>query len=199
MLCRYKPSEETLLQIDRFCLSIIAECDMSPHRKLAPWSRSLSQQSGSPVPSTYVNPLPVTSFASGALVKSLNYVRSLVAQYIPKRSFQPAAFTGAAPTSRQSLPTLSSLLSRSFNSQLNPANAKESLESKDTSIVSVSDSPIAEEVDELGDLEFMAHDIFRWRWCGDQQSSLLLPKRSSSVQAPFILVITLIVFVCLDS
>ncbi|KAL8518280.1 hypothetical protein ACS0TY_009587 [Phlomoides rotata] len=175
-LLRYKPNEETLLQIDRFCMSIIAECDMSPHRKLAPWSRSLSQRSGSPVPSTYVNPLPVTSFASGALVKSLNYVRSLVAQYIPKRSFQPAAFTGAAPTSRQSLPTLSSLLSRSFNSQLSPANAKESLESKDASIASVSDSPIAEEVDELGDLEFMAHDVFRWRWCGDQQSSLLLPK-----------------------
>ncbi|PIN04332.1 hypothetical protein CDL12_23134 [Handroanthus impetiginosus] len=175
-LLRYKPSEETLLQIDRFCISIITECDVSPHRKLAPWSRSLSQQSGTPVPSTNVNPLPVSSFASGALVKSLNYVRSLVAQYIPKRSFQPAAFAGAAPASRQALPSLSSLLSRSFNSQLTPANGKEPLESKDTSIASVSDSPIAEEVDELGDLEFMALDVFRWRWCGDQQSSLLLPK-----------------------
>ncbi|KAI3470701.1 hypothetical protein Pfo_027364 [Paulownia fortunei] len=175
-LLRYKPSEETLLQIDRFCISIVTECDVSPYRKLAPWSRSLSQQSGIPVPSTNVNPLPVSSFESGALVKSLNYVRSLVAQYIPKRSFQPAAFAGAAPASRQSLPTLSSLLSKSFNSHLSPANGKESLESKDTSIASVSDSPIAEEVDELGDLEFMALDVFRWRWCGDQQPSLLLPK-----------------------
>lgn len=174
-LLRYKPTEETLLQIDRFCISIIAECDMSPHRKLLPWSRSLSQQSVNPVQSTNVNPLPVSSFASGALVKSLNYVRSLVAQYIPKRSFQPAVFAGAAPASRQSLPTLSSLLSKSFNSQLSPANAKESLESKDT-IVSVSDSPIAEEVDEIGNLEFMALDVFRWRWSGDQQSTLLLPK-----------------------
>ncbi|KAK6122106.1 hypothetical protein DH2020_044151 [Rehmannia glutinosa] len=129
-----------------------------------------------PVPSPNVNHLPVSSFASGALVKSLNYVRSLVAQYIPKRSFQPAAFAGAAPASRQALPTLSSLLSRSFNSQLSPANGKESLESKDTSITSVSEAPIAEEVDELGDLEFMALDVFRWRWCGDQQPSLLLPK-----------------------
>ncbi|XP_057788947.1 uncharacterized protein LOC131005863 isoform X1 [Salvia miltiorrhiza] len=175
-LLRYKPSEETLLQIDRFCISIIAECDMSPHRKLLPWSRSLSQQSLNPAPSTNVNPLPVSSFASGALVKSLNYVRSLVAQYIPKRSFQPAAFAGAAPASRQSLPTLSSLLSKSFNSQLSPANAKESLESKDTSIASVSDSPITEEVDEIGNLEFMALDVFRWRWSGDQHPSLLLPK-----------------------
>lgn len=181
MHCRYKPTEETLLQIDRFCISIIAECDMSPHRKLLPWSRSLSQKSLNPLPSTNVNPLPVSSFASGALVKSLNYVRSLVAQYIPKRSFQPAAFAGAVPASRpQSLPTLSSLLSKSFNSQLSPANAKESLESKDASIASVSDSPIAEEVDEIGNLEYMALDVFRWRWSGDQQSSLLLPKRSSS-------------------
>lgn len=159
-------------------MSIIGECDVSSYRKFAPWSHSLSQQSGVPVPSTNVNPSLVSGFASGALVKSLNYVRSLVAQYIPKRSFQPAAFAGAVPASRQSLPTLSSLLSKSFNSQLNPANGKESLESKDTSVTSVSDSPIAEEVDELGDLECMALDVFRWRWCEDQQSSLLLPKRS---------------------
>lgn len=176
MHCRYKPTEETLLQIDRFCISIIAECDMSQHRKLLV----------NTVPSTNVNPLPVSSFASGALVKSLSYVRSLVAQYIPKRSFRPAVFAGAAPASRQSLPTLSSLLSKSFNSQLSPANAKESLESKDTSIVSVSDSPIAEEVDEIGNLEFMALDVFRWRWSGDQQSSLLLPNRFSSVQVTVI-------------
>ncbi|KAL3838104.1 hypothetical protein ACJIZ3_022695 [Penstemon smallii] len=175
-LLRYKPTEETLLQIDRFCVSIIAECDINPNRKLTPWSRSLSQQSGVPVPSTNVNPLPVSSFASGALVKSLNYVRSLVAQHIPKRSFQPAAFAGAPPSSRQALPSLSSLLSRSFNSQLSPANGKESLESKDTSVTSVSESPIAEEVDEIEDQEFIALDVFRWRWCGDQQSSLLLPK-----------------------
>ncbi|XP_073272607.1 uncharacterized protein [Primulina huaijiensis] len=182
-LLRYKPSEETLLQIDRFCISIIAECDMTPNRKLAPWSRSLSQQSGT-VPSINVNPLPVSSFATGALVKSLNYVRSLVAQHIPKRSFQPAAFTGAPSASRQLLPTLSSLLSRSFSVQLNPANGKESLESKDASVTSVSESPIAEEVDEIEDEEFLATDVFRWRWCGDQQSSLLLPKSELMLNSP---------------
>nr|GMC61679.1 uncharacterized protein LOC109186744 [Ipomoea batatas]GMC65589.1 uncharacterized protein LOC109186744 [Ipomoea batatas] len=59
----YKPSEETLLQIDRFCLSIIAECDMTTNRKLAPLSRPLSQQSGASAASTTVSPLPVSSFA----------------------------------------------------------------------------------------------------------------------------------------
>ncbi|KAH0664087.1 hypothetical protein KY284_029018 [Solanum tuberosum] len=170
-LLRYKPSEETLVQIDRFCVSIIAECDMSPNRKLAPWSRSLSQQSSASTASSTVSPLPVSSYASGALVKSLNYVRSLVTQYIPKRSFQPAAFAGAATASRQALPTLSSLLSKSFNSQLGPANGKELLENKDVSTVSTSGSPIAEEINRMEDHEFTAFDVFKWRWCRDQQSS----------------------------
>ncbi|KAK6786334.1 hypothetical protein RDI58_014859 [Solanum bulbocastanum] len=170
-LLRYKPSEETLVQIDRFCVSIIAECDMSPNRKLAPWSRSLSQQSSASTTSSTVSPLPVSSYASGAFVKSLNYVRSLVTQYIPKRSFQPAAFAGAATASRQALPTLSSLLSKSFNSQLGPANGKELSENKDVSTLSTSDSPIAEEINRMEDHEFTAFDVFKWRWCRDQQSS----------------------------
>ncbi|KAK4367299.1 hypothetical protein RND71_015179 [Anisodus tanguticus] len=175
-LLRYKPSEETLVQIDRFCVSIIAECDMSPNRKLAPWSRSLSQQSGASTTSNTVSPLPVSSYASGALVKSFNYVRSLIAQYIPKRSFQSAAFAGAPTVSRQALPTLSSLLSKSFNSQLSPANGKELLENKDVSTVATSGSPIAEEINRMEDHEFTAFDVFKWRWCRDQQSSPSLSK-----------------------
>ncbi|KAF8365032.1 hypothetical protein HHK36_032965 [Tetracentron sinense] len=89
-----------------------------------------------------------TSFASGALVKSLNYVRSLVAQHIPKRSFQPAAFTGASTATKQSLPSLSSLLSRSFNSQLSPTtvNSRESPERKEASSFSVSNLSMQNEL-----------------------------------------------------
>ncbi|CAN4097716.1 unnamed protein product [Withania somnifera] len=175
-LLRYKPSEETLVQIDRFCVSIITECDMNPNRKLAPWSCSLSQQSSASTTSNTVSPLPVSSYASGALVKSLNYVRSLVAQCIQKRSFQPAVFAGASTASRQALPTLSSLLSKSFNSQLSPANSKELLENKDVSTVSTSGSPVAEEFNRMENHEFTAFDVFKWRWCRDQQSSQSLSK-----------------------
>lgn len=162
---------DTLQQIDRFCVNTIAECDTSPNQKVSPFSRPLDQQAGASAASTNISPLPVSSFASGALVKSLNYVRSLVAQHTPKRSFQQAAFAGA--TSRQSLPTLSSLLSRSFNSQLSPANAGETSEKKDTTTVSVSNLPIIEKVDELVDHEFIAHDVLEWRWIGEYQSSSL--------------------------
>ncbi|OMO96931.1 hypothetical protein COLO4_14967 [Corchorus olitorius] len=188
-LLRYKPSEETLLQIDRFCLNIIAECDISPNRRLSPWSRSLNQQSGSSstsTSSTSASPsLPVSSFASVALVKSLNYVRSLVAQHIPKRSFQPAAFAGATLASRQSLPTLSSLLSRSFNSQLCPVNGAESSEKKDASTISVSNLSNIEEADGIENPEYIAHDVLKWRWLRDHPSSSLIfseSDRSVNVQ-----------------
>ncbi|KAK1396296.1 Vacuolar protein sorting/targeting protein like [Heracleum sosnowskyi] len=171
-LLRYKPSEETLLQIDRFCVSIIRECNISPNRKLSAWSRS-SSKAGASATSSNTTQLPVSSFASGALVKSLNYVRSLVAQHVPKRSFEPAAFTAVPSTSRQLLPSLSSMLSKSFNSHLNPANAKESSDLKEGSAASVSNSLIAETVDGIEDLEFIPFDIFKWRWHGDQRLSLL--------------------------
>ncbi|XP_052485570.1 uncharacterized protein LOC105779909 [Gossypium raimondii] len=186
-LLRYKPSEETLLQIDQFCVNLIAECDISLNRRLPPWSRSLNQQSisSTSTSSASASPLlPVSSFASAALVKSLNYVRSLLAKHIPKRSFQPAAFAGATLASRQSLPTLSSLLSRSFNSQLCPVNGGESSEKKDATNLSVSNLSNVEEADGIENPEYLAHDVLKWRWLGDHQSSLLYSEsdRSANIQ-----------------
>ncbi|GKV28471.1 hypothetical protein SLEP1_g37526 [Rubroshorea leprosula] len=169
-LLRYKPSEETLLNIDRFCLIIIAECDISPNQRLSPWSQSLNQQSGpSKASANASSSLPVSSFASVALVKALNYVRSLVAQHIPKRSFQPAAFAGATFASRQSLPTLSSLLSKSFKSHLCPTNG-ESSDKKDAATLSVSNLSNIEEVEGMENPEYLAFDVLNWRWIGERQS-----------------------------
>ncbi|XP_062092704.1 uncharacterized protein LOC133798442 isoform X2 [Humulus lupulus] len=170
-LLRYKPSEETLLQVDRFCVNIISECDTSPIRRLP--SRASIQQTGSSTASTITSPLPVSSFTSGALVKSLNYVRSLVSQHIPKRLFQPAAFAGAPSASRQALPTLSSLLSKSFNSQLSPAHSAEPSENKDITSLSLSNSSNIEKVDGTDDSEYIANDVLKWRWLGECQSSFL--------------------------
>lgn len=158
-------------------MSTIAECDTCPNQRLLPRSRSLDQQAGVSVAPSNTSPLPVSSFASEALVKSLNYVRSLVAKHIPKRSFQPAAFAGAPPTSRQPLPTLSSLLSKSFNSQLSPATGGECLEKKDATDVSIANLPIIEKVDEFVDDAYIAHDVLKWRWLGDHHSSSFLAER----------------------
>lgn len=199
IFCRYKPSEETLLEIDRFCLNIIMECDVSPNRRLT--SKSLSPQTSGSSTTLNGSPLAVASFASGGLVKSLNYIRSLVAQHVPKRSFQPAAFAGATSASRQSLPSLSSLMSKSFNSQITPGIVKEASENKEGSAVSVLDSPIAEDANGVECDEFIASDVFKWRWHGDPQSSLLSTDRYSHISAIVcnsFIIITVIIIVMLD-
>ncbi|CAL1374502.1 unnamed protein product [Linum trigynum] len=170
-LIRYKPSEETLLQIDRFCVNTISECDNSASRRSATLSQSTAQQS---VASAHNLPsLPVSSFASGALVKSLNYIRSLVAQHIPKRSFQPAAFAGSPSASRQALPALSSFLRKSFNSQLSPANNVESSDIRDAATLPVSHFSKMEKVDVMEDIDHIAYDALNWRWAGDHRFSVL--------------------------
>ncbi|KAJ7975837.1 SANT domain-containing protein 2 [Quillaja saponaria] len=163
---RYKPSEETLQQIDRFCLHTIAECDINPNRRLSPRSQSSNQQAGASTTSTNVSPLPVSSFASEALVKSLRYVRSLVAQHIPRRS----------------LPTLSSLLSKSFNNQLTPASIPESLE-KDAIALCGSKLFKIETVDEKENIGFISHDVLKWRWLGKNQT-IAVPAESDRVVNP---------------
>lgn len=174
-LLRYKPSEETLLQIDRFCSAVIADCVINPNQ---PWSQSLNRQSGASTTSTISSPLLVSSVASEAHVKSLSYVRSLVARHIPKRLFQPASFAGP-PSSGKALPTLSSLLSKSFNSQLSPATVSETPSpasvpetlQKDSIGLSVSKSSKLEKFDEKDELGFIADDVLKWRWLEQAQSS----------------------------
>lgn len=109
-------------------------------------------------------------------MKTLNYVRSLVAHYIPKRSFQPAEFSKAPSSSRQSLPAFSSLLSKSFSLQLNPGNAINSAEENERYAISVLNSSTSDKVNGLEDFEFILYDVFTWRWHGHQQS-LVSPGR----------------------
>ena len=65
-------------------------------------------------------------------------------------------------------------MSKSFNSQISPGISKEPSENnKEGSSVSVLDSPIPEDIDGIEGDEFIARDVFKWRWHGDPQSSLL--------------------------
>ncbi|CAM8962195.1 unnamed protein product [Rhodiola kirilowii] len=173
-LLRYKPSEETLYQIDRFCLNTMVECDASPQKKFSDWRQSSNSTTVAQQPGASTNPssLPGSNFASISLLKSLNYVRSLVAQHMPK-SFQPAAFAGSASSSRHLLPTLSSLLSRSFNSQLTPPSNSGSLETNETYAVSTSTLTDTETSKGIEDVNYFLQDVLSWRWCIDQSSSQL--------------------------
>lgn len=157
-------------------MSIVAECATNPARRVAERSGPLSKSAASTSSSNIVSPpatLPVSTFASTSLIKSLNYVRSLVGQHIPKRSFQHAAFAGSASASKHALPALSSMLKRSFNSQLNPTNVLESSESKDDSNLSVSSKFSLKKSDLVEDLEYISHDVLKWRWLREQKTRAL--------------------------
>ncbi|OEL36851.1 hypothetical protein BAE44_0002127 [Dichanthelium oligosanthes] len=110
---RYIPRVQTLRQIDLFCANTIAKCEPMANNRAA----SFGQVSAASAPNSSPIAPPISNFASASLVKSLNYVRSLVARHIPKLSFQPIVPYVA---SKQPLPSLSSFFNRSLVSQLTP-------------------------------------------------------------------------------
>ncbi|TVU37068.1 hypothetical protein EJB05_19035 [Eragrostis curvula] len=165
---RYIPKVQTLRQIDLFCANTIAKCEPVPNRAASVAQNNVSVTALSN--SSTLAP-PISNFASAPLVKSLNYVRSLVARHIPKLSFQPVA-------SKQPLPSLSSFLNRSLVSQLTPEviSNREHLESKETHSPSDLVSSASEKVDggEPGDdSKYISFDILSWRWhvYGERQAS----------------------------
>ncbi|OAY72185.1 hypothetical protein ACMD2_02291 [Ananas comosus] len=162
---RYIPKVQTLRQIDQFCVNSIAKCESVENPRTSLWSGPSAISSN-----TYLSSLSAS--ASASLVKSLNYVRSLVARHIPKLSFQPISQSGASASAKQSLPTLSSLLSRSFTSQLNPevVSSSDSLELKEGPSSSALKISANENVD-LGESNmYLFFDILKWRWRGDGEN-----------------------------
>jgi len=129
-------------------------------------AESLGQVSAAAAPNASPIAPPISNFASASLVKSLNYVRSLVARHIPKLSFQPIVPSVA---SKQSLPSLSSFLNRSLVSQLTPEviSNREHLELKECHSSSNLISSASDKVDggEPGDdNKYISFDILSWRW-----------------------------------
>ncbi|CAN6472475.1 unnamed protein product [Victoria cruziana] len=168
-LFRYIPREQILQQIDLFCINSIAECRDVTSRKVSPWTNPTSLQVGTSLaPGAASPPITSTAFASASLVKSLNYIRALVARHMPRLSFQPAAFAGTSNISKQSSPTLSSLLSSSFSSQLSPSAAvsRESPETKEA--VSSPMSLFSLEKIDQSSIDYIATDVFKWHWLGDR-------------------------------
>ncbi|KAF0933653.1 hypothetical protein E2562_018886 [Oryza meyeriana var. granulata] len=166
-LIRYTPRVQTLRQIDLFCANTIAKCEPLGN-----------QRPSSALPHSSVAAPPISNFASPSLVKSLNYVRSLVARHIPKLSFQPIVQSVAPTSTKQSLPSLSSFLNRSFVSQLTPEaiTNRDLVESKECHTPSDLISSASEKADggEPGDnSRYISFDILNWRWhvYGERQAS----------------------------
>uniref|UniRef100_A0A0E0CDL6 Uncharacterized protein n=1 Tax=Oryza meridionalis TaxID=40149 RepID=A0A0E0CDL6_9ORYZ len=164
---RYTPRVQTLRQIDLFCANTIAKCEPLG-----------TQRSSSASPHSSVAAPPITNFASPSLVKSLNYVRSLVARHIPKLSFQPIGHSVAPTSTKQSLPSLSSFFNKSLVSQLTPEaiTNMDLVESKESHAPSDLISSATEKADggePADDTKYISFDILNWRWhvYGERQAS----------------------------
>ncbi|KAG6475903.1 hypothetical protein ZIOFF_065133 [Zingiber officinale] len=168
---RYIPKLSILRQIDLFCVNSIAECESVNNRREPELSEALTHhtKTASKVSNVYVPSLAPSNFASSSLIKSLNYVRSLVARHIPKLSFQPIAQSMVSAASKQTLPSLSSLLSRSFNSHLSPdvVSSKDSIGIKETTALSPGLSNLQEVYGEGN--KYIFSDILKWRWSGERE------------------------------
>ncbi|ONK62305.1 uncharacterized protein A4U43_C07F2530 [Asparagus officinalis] len=174
-LLRYVPKVQILRQIDHFCANSIIECDSIANPRVSLWSKSLSQQPGtSSVTSNALSPsLHASNFASPSLVKSLCYVRSLVARHIPKLSFQPSGHSGGSASMKQLLPTLSSFLSRSVTSHLSPevVSSRESPQRKEGPVQSALSLSSLDNVEEGDSNRNISVDLLTWRWSIDSSFS----------------------------
>ncbi|PWZ30729.1 hypothetical protein Zm00014a_036517 [Zea mays] len=175
---RYIPRVQTLRQIDLFCANTIAKCEPMANNRAASFAKN-NVSAAAAINSSSLAP-PISNFASASLVKSLNYVRSLVARHTPKLSFQSIV------AAKQSLPSLSSFLNRSLLSQLTPEviSNREHLESKECHSSPDFISSASEKVDvgePVDDSKYISFDILSWRWhvYGERQSSLSAKERSS--------------------
>lgn len=169
--CSYIPKVSTLRQIDLFCANSIADCESANIRRIPDLSKSPTQHSktSSSASNAYVPSLPTSNFASASLIKSLNYVRSLVARHTPKLSFQPVLQSVTSTAAKHLLPSLSSLLSKSFNSHLSSdgLSSKDTLENKELSGPSPSGSASFQDASDGEVHKYMFSDILKWRWPGE--------------------------------
>ncbi|OQU88275.1 hypothetical protein SORBI_3003G444800 [Sorghum bicolor] len=179
-LIRYIPRVQTLRQIDLFCANTIAKCEPMTNNRAASFAQNYVSAAAATNSSTLAP--PISNFASASLVKSLNYVRSLVARHTPKLSFQSIV------ASKQSLPSLSSFLNKSLVSQLTPEviSNREHLESKECHSSPDFISSASEKVDvgePVDDSKYISFDILSWRWHvhGERQSSLSAKESSDFV------------------
>ncbi|XP_074564461.1 LOW QUALITY PROTEIN: uncharacterized protein LOC141820987 [Curcuma longa] len=181
-LLRYIPKLSILRQIDLFCVNSIAECESVNNQTEPELSNALTHhaKTASKVSNVYVPSLAPSNFASSSLIKSLNYVRSLVARHVPKLSFQPIAQSMVSAASKQSLPSLSSLLSRSFNSHLSPdvVSSKDSIEIKEITALPPGLSNL-QEVNGEGN-KYIFSDILKWRWPGEREYQMPYSTKGSN-------------------
>lgn len=158
----------TLRQIDAFCVGIIAECNAITEpasKKSLPWVQPGDMSS---VRGSSMSPgITTSTFASAALVKSLNFVRALVLRHLPNQGY------GGVGS-----PSLSKPLTPATTSSPRPGGIKRGMAEDRGGSKTTASGMEGLEVVEDQDAQYIAVDVLRWRWAG---SSGQLPWAPSPV------------------
>ena len=167
---RYFPRASTLRQIDAFCVSIIAECNAITEpasKKSSPWVQPVFDMSNIRV--SGMSPgITTSTFASAALVKSLNFVRALVLRHLPNQGY------GGVGS-----PSLSKPLTPATTGSPRPGSLKRGVsEDRDGSKTTAGGMEGLEVVEEENSQYYIAVEVLKWRWAG---SSGQLPWAPSPV------------------
>lgn len=165
-LLRYVPKPAMLQQVDAFCAILIAECSStnkasmaSPSLQVANESPSF-RQTGSTCMSSLSQGTAKTAFASGALVKSLIYVRALVARHLPSNLLQSTRIA--------EMSNAHSKRSRTFHTPYGPSGNRGSSDDKDPG-----KTAIMQGLEENEDL--ISTDLLKWRWMGGKRQLCWTP------------------------
>ncbi|KAH7440215.1 hypothetical protein KP509_04G096700 [Ceratopteris richardii] len=161
-LVRYLPKHAMLQQVDTFCATLIAECG-PPSSKTAlgyPVAQSAGELSSSRQYGITSSGATKAVFASASLVKSLTYVRALVARHLPSNLLQSTriAELSSAYTKRNRT------LYNAFGSSgiQGPSHDKDSVKSIPLHGLEEND-------------EFIAANILKWRWMGGKRNQCWTP------------------------
>lgn len=111
---------------------------------------------------------------SASLVKSLVYIRSLVARHLPSYSFQLSRYKSSFPVLAKPLsPALNSLRSRNWygvGGMSERAASEEQMAAKAAAITALRLTG-----GDCEDNEFLATNVFKWSWLGGTEQQVWAP------------------------
>lgn len=157
-LVRYVPKHAMLQQVDTFCATLIAECSSTSKSSMG---STFLQAAYEPASSRMTSQVSTkAALASVALVKSLTYVRSLVARHLPSNLLQSTriAELSNAYTKR----------SRNLYTAFGSPGMQGPSDDKDAAKPMSLHGPEENE-------EFITNNVLKWRWMGGKRNQCWTP------------------------
>lgn len=160
-LVRYVPKHAMLQQVDTFCAILIAECSSTNKSSVSsPFLQSAIEPASSRQAGSLSQGTTKAAFASVGLVKSLTFVRALVARHLPSNLLQSTRIA--------ELSNAYAKRSRALYASYSSSGMQGASDDKD-----LVKSAILHGLEESDD--FITSNIFKWRWMGGKRNQFWTP------------------------